>query len=81
MNVNSIKDFQKKVLKDFEKPENWMTFMERSAWYYKQSFYNQLRIVFLAYRKQQQLPPIKAWNHKLNRTVNIGSKRIIIVDL
>lgn len=79
MNSNSIKDFPKKAMEDFKTPEKWMDFLERSAWHYKHSFYNQMLIVFQR-PDATAVTSIKAWNHKLNRMVNVGSKRILIID-
>lgn len=79
MNASNIKDFPKKAMEDFKTPEKWMDFLERSAWHYKHSFYNQMLIVFQR-PEATAVTSIKAWNHKLNRTVNVGSKRILVVD-
>lgn len=79
MNSCNIKDFPQKAMKDFRSPEKWMDFLEQSSWHYKHSFYNQMLIVFQR-PDATAVTSIKAWNHKLNRTINVGAKRILIID-
>ncbi|AFA47944.1 DEAD/DEAH box helicase family protein [Acetobacterium woodii] len=79
MNSREIQNFPQIAQENFQTPENWMTFLERSAWHYKHTFYNQMLIVFQR-PDATAVTGIEAWNKKLNRTVNVGSKRIMIMD-
>lgn len=79
MNSREIQHFPQIAQENFQTPENWMTFLERSAWHYKHTFYNQMLIVFQR-PDATAVTGIEAWNKKLNRTVNVGSKRILVLD-
>jgi N12 class adenine-specific DNA methylase len=79
MNVNDVNDFPQKVMKDLKDPEKWMNFLEGSSWHYKYNFYNQMLIVSQR-PDATAVTTIKAWNKKLNRIVNVGSKRILLIE-
>ncbi|KNZ42436.1 DEAD/DEAH box helicase family protein [Acetobacterium bakii] len=79
MNSREIQDFPQIAQENFQTPENWMTFLERSSWHYKQTFYNQMLIVFQR-PDAIAVTGIEAWNKKLNRTINVGAKRILVMD-
>lgn len=79
MNSREIQHFPQIAQENFQTPENWMTFLERSAWHYKHTFYNQMLIVFQR-PDATAVTGIEAWNKKLNRTVNVGAKRILVLD-
>lgn len=79
MNSREIQHFPQIAQENFQTPENWMTFLERSSWHYKHTFYNQMLIVFQR-PDATAVTGIEAWNKKLNRTVNVGAKRILVLD-
>jgi N12 class adenine-specific DNA methylase len=79
MNSREIQHFPQIAQENFQTPENWMTFLELSSWHYKHTFYNQMLIVFQR-PDATAVTGIEAWNKKLNRTVNVGAKRILVLD-
>ncbi|WP_303871668.1 hypothetical protein [Acetobacterium wieringae] len=64
MNSREIQHFPQIAQENFQTPENWMTFLERSAWHYKHTFYNQMLIVFQR-PDATAVTGIEAWNKKL----------------
>ena len=79
MNYNKLKDIPKLALDQFKDPLNWMAFLTNASWHYKYSFNNQLLIT--AQRPDATaVTTMRAWNTKLNRYINTGAKRILIIE-
>lgn len=79
MNTNQIKNIPQIAMDHFSDPEMWMEFLENSSWHYKYSFKNQL-LISAQRPDATAVTTMRAWNSKLNRYINAGAKRILIVE-
>lgn len=79
MNANQIKNIPQIAMDHFSDPEMWMEFLENSSWHYKYSFKNQL-LISAQRPDATAVTTMRAWNSKLNRYINAGAKRILIVE-
>lgn len=79
MNKFQLATLEDDVLRDLDNPSAWMDYLKITSWHYKHTFYNQL-LIACQREDATAVTTMKAWNHKLNRYVNAGSKRILILE-
>ncbi len=59
--------------------ENWMRYLDTTAWLYKYPFYDQL-LIYAQRSDARACAPIELWNSVFKRWVNKGAKGIALID-